>query len=160
VTLTSVVSIPDFDLSAILGYLLWFLLGFLLYAAAYAAVAATVSRQEEVSGVTAPITVFLIGSFLLAYTVIPNPASTLSTILSILPPYAPILMPVRMSSGDASAWQVGLALVLTVIAILGLTWIAGRIYSNSVCALERACGSAMRSGGRRVPNRRRAGGPE
>jgi ABC-2 type transport system permease protein len=30
---------------------------------------------------------------------------------------------------------VGLALVLTVIAILGLTWIAGRIYSNSVLRL-------------------------
>jgi ABC-2 type transport system permease protein len=135
VSLTSVVTIPSFDLSAILGYLLWFVLGFLLYATAYAAVAATVSRQEEVSGATAPITVFLIGSFLLAYTVIPNPASTLSTILSILPPFAPILMPVRMSSGDASAWQVGLALVLTVIAILGLTWIAGRIHSNSVLRL-------------------------
>lgn len=115
------VSIPAFDLSAILGYLLWFLLGFLLYAA----VAATVSRQEEVSGATAPI-----------------------------------LMPVRMSSGVASAWQVGLALVLTVIAILGLTWIAGASTAIRSCALERACGSAMRSGGRRVPDRRRAGGPE
>lgn len=135
VSLTDVVSIPAFDLSAILGYLLWFILGFLLYATAFAAVAATVSRQEEVSGATAPISVFLIASFLLAYTVIPNPASTLSTVLSILPPFAPILMPVRMSSGDAAAWQVGLALGLTVISTLGLTWIAGRIYSNSVLRL-------------------------
>jgi ABC-2 type transport system permease protein len=135
VSLTNVVSIPAFDLPAILGYLLWFVLGFLLYATAYAAVAATVSRQEEVSGATAPISVFLIASFLLAYTVIPNPASTLSTVLSILPPFAPILMPVRMSSGDAAAWQVGLALGLTVISTLGLTWIAGRIYSNSVLRL-------------------------
>jgi ABC-2 type transport system permease protein len=77
----------------------------------------------------------VIASFLLAYTVIPNPASTLSTVLSILPPFAPILMPVRMSSGDAAAWQVGLALGLTVISTLGLTWIAGRIYSNSVLRL-------------------------
>jgi hypothetical protein len=49
-SLTDVVSIPAFDLLAILGYLLWFILGFLLYATAYAAVATTVSRQEEVSG--------------------------------------------------------------------------------------------------------------
>ena len=135
VSLTKVVTIPAFDLLTILGYLLWFVLGFLLYATAYAAVAATVSRQEEVSSATAPIGVFMVASYLLVYVVILNPASTLSTVLSILPPFAPILMPVRMSSGDAAAWQVGLALVLTVISTLGLAWLAGRIYSNSVLRL-------------------------
>jgi ABC-2 type transport system permease protein len=59
----------------------------------------------------------------------------LSTVLSILPPFAPILMPVRMASGDALAWQVGIALVLTVMSTLGLTWVAGRIYTNSVLRL-------------------------
>jgi ABC-2 type transport system permease protein len=135
VNLTDVVTIPAFDLLSILGYLLWFILGFLLYATAYAAVAATVSRQEEVSSAIAPIGMFMVAAYLLAYMVILNPASTLSTVLSILPPFAPILMPVRMSTGDAAAWQVGLALILTVISTLGLTWIAGRIYSNSVLRL-------------------------
>lgn len=135
VSVTKVVTIPAFDLLAILGYVLWFILGFLLYATAYAAVAATVSRQEEVSGATAPIGVSMVASYLLVYVVILNPASTLSTVLSILPPFAPILMPVRMSSGDAQAWEVGLAVILAVISTLGLTWIAGRIYSNSVLRL-------------------------
>ena len=135
VSLTNVVTIPAFDLLTILGYLLWFILGFLLYATAYAAVAATVSRQEEVSSATAPIGVSMVASYLLVYIVILNPASTLSTVLSILPPFAPILMPVRMASGGALAWEVGLALILTVISTLGLTWIAGRIYSNSVLRL-------------------------
>lgn len=135
VSLTHVVSIPAFGLLTIFGYLLWFILGFLLYATAYATVASTVSRQEEVSSATAPIGVFMIASYLLVYIVISNPASVLSTVLSILPPFAPILMPVRMASGDALAWEVGLALILTVISTLGLTWVAGRIYTNSVLRL-------------------------
>ena len=49
--------------------------------------------------------------------------------------FAPILMLVRMSSGDALAWEVGLRVILTVMSTLGLTWMAGRIYSNSVLRL-------------------------
>ena len=40
-------------------------------------------------------------------------------------------MPVRMAGGDVPAWQIGLALVLTVAAIAGLTRLAGRVYANA-----------------------------
>ena len=56
-------------------------------------------------------------------------------VLSILPPFAPILMTVRMATGDATGWQVGLAIALIVVSIAGLTWLAGRIYANSVLRL-------------------------
>lgn len=49
----------------------------------------------------------------------------------MVPPFAPIQMAVRISGGDVPAWQVGLALALTVAAIVGLTWQAGRVYANS-----------------------------
>jgi ABC-2 type transport system permease protein len=38
---------------------------------------------------------------------------------------------VRIAGGDVPAWQIGLALVLTVAAIAGLTRLAGRVYANS-----------------------------
>jgi ABC-2 type transport system permease protein len=135
VAVTHVVSIPALSLLAVLGYLVWFLLGFLLYATAYAAVASLVSRQEEVSGAIAPFQIFLVAAYVLLTVVAPDPGSTLSTVLSILPPFAPILMSVRMATGDATAWQVGLAIVLTVVSVGGLTWLAGRIYANSVLRL-------------------------
>jgi ABC-2 type transport system permease protein len=53
-------------------------------------------------------------------------------LLSILPPLAPVLMPVRIASGDAQLWQIALAAVLTVATIVGLNFGAGRIYANSV----------------------------
>ena len=135
ITLTKVVSIPTFTFTAILGYLMWFMLGFLLYATAYAAVAATVSRQEEVQGATAPIQIFLILSYVLVFATLGNLSGPLATVASILPPFAPTLMSVRMAGSDVPAWQVGLAVGLMLVSIGGLIWLAGRIYSNSVLRL-------------------------
>ena len=74
---------------------------------------------------------FQIGSYLLAYLTLANPTSPVATIASMLPPFAPILMPVRTTGGDVPVWQVALALALTVAAIVGITRLAGRIYANS-----------------------------
>ena len=131
VAVTHVVTTPALGVEAILGYLLWFFLGYLLYATAYATMAALVSRQEEVQSAVAPIQVFAIGSYLLAYVALVNPSSPLITVVSVLPPFAPILMAVRISGGDVPAWQVGLAVALIVAAIAGLVWLAGRVYANS-----------------------------
>jgi ABC-2 type transport system permease protein len=131
VAATSAVATPALSVMAVLGYLLWFLLGFTLYAAAYATLAALVSRPEEVQGAVAPINVFQIGAYLLAYVYLANQSNPLVLVASVLPPFSPILMAVRISSGDLPAWQVGLALVLIVASIAGLIWLAGRVYANS-----------------------------
>jgi ABC-2 type transport system permease protein len=135
VNVTHVVSIPALGLASILGYLVWFILGFLFYATAYAGVAALVSRQEDVSGATAPIYIFLIAAYVLAGIVATNPGSVWSTAVSILPPFAPIVMSVRMATGDATSWQVGLAIALILVSIAGLISLAGRIYANSILRL-------------------------
>jgi hypothetical protein len=44
-------------------------------------------------------------------------------------------MSVRMASGDAALWQVVLGMSMTVVAIVGLTWLAGRVYANSALRL-------------------------
>ncbi len=131
VDVTHVVTTPALGVEAILGYLLWFLLGYLLYATGYATMAALVSRQEEVQSAVAPINVFAIAAYLLAYVALVNPTSPLITAVSVLPPFAPILMPVRLATGDLPAWQGALALALTLAAIAGLIWVAGRVYANS-----------------------------
>ena len=139
-SLTHRLSIPALGVVEVATYLTWFLLGFLLYAAAYASVAALVSRQEEVQGATAPVTVVFAGCYILMFFALSDPSSAWVTVLSILPPAAPILMSMRIAEGAAVPWQVGLAMALTVITIAGVVVLAGRIYAHS----------AMRSG-TRVP---------
>ena len=135
VQVTHVATIPALGVASILADILWFLLGYLFYATAYAAVASLVSRQEELQGAVAPISVFQIAGYLLMYAALPNPSGPLATVVSLLPPFAPIVMAVRMASSDVPLWQVGLAVALAVASIVGLTWLAGRIYSNAALHL-------------------------
>jgi ABC-2 type transport system permease protein len=135
VHVTNVAAIPALGVASILGDIFWFLLGFLFYATAYAAVASLVSRQEEVQSAVAPISIFQIAGYLLMYAALPNPSGPLATVCSLLPPFAPILMAVRMADSDVPFWQVGLAVALIVASIVGLTWLAGRIYSNAALHL-------------------------
>ena len=135
VHVTNVAAIPALGVAGVLGDLFWFVLGFLFYATAYSAVAALVSRQEEVQSAIAPISIFQIAGYLLVYAALPDPSGPLATVGSLLPPFAPILMAVRMATTDVPFWQVGLAAALTVASIGGLTWLAGRMYSNAALHL-------------------------
>jgi ABC-2 type transport system permease protein len=128
---TNVAPIPALGMVSILGDIFWFLLGFLFYATAYAAIASLVSRQEEVQSAVAPIAIFQIVGYLLMYAALPNPSGPLATVCSLLPPFAPILMAVRMASSDVPIWQVGLGAALIVASIGCLTWLAGRMYTNA-----------------------------
>jgi len=131
VHVTNLAAIPALGLASILGDISWFLLGFLVYATAYSAVASLVSRQEEVQSAVAPISIFQIAGYLLMYASLPNPSGPLATVCSVLPPFAPILMPVRMAASDVPFWQIGLAAGLILASIGGLTWLAGRMYTHA-----------------------------
>ncbi len=129
---TQVISVPSVEVVSVLGGLLWFALGFVFFALIFAAGGSMVSRQEDLGSVTAPISMLLVGTYLAYFWVISNPTNPLAVGLSLLPPFAPILMPARMAAGDAAAWQVLAAVALMVAAIIGMNWLAARIYVNSV----------------------------
>jgi len=133
ISLTRVVTVAAVGAGAIAVDLAWSLLGFYLHAAMFAAGAALVSRQEEIASVTAPPILLL--SFLLVNVVMLDPGSTTSTVLSLLPPFAPVLMTARLAAGDPPAWQVLPAAALTFATAGGITWVAGRIYANSALRL-------------------------
>jgi ABC-2 type transport system permease protein len=129
---TQVISVPAVGVTAVLGGLLWFVLGFVFFALIYAAAGSMVSRQEEAAPVVAPIGILIIGSYLAFFWVEANPTNPIGVVLSLLPPFAPVLMSARMATGEAQAWQVVLAIVLMLAGIAGMNALAARIYSNSV----------------------------
>lgn len=129
---TNVISVPAVGPSAVGGSLLWFVLGFLIYALLYAAAASLVSRQEDLGAVTSPLSFVLVGTYLTFFWAVNNPDSVAAVVISVLPVFAPVLMPARMATGDATLWQVVLAVVLTLGAIVAISGIGARIYANSV----------------------------
>jgi len=132
VSRTHVINVPNVGVTAIAGGLMWFVLGFVLYALVYAAGGSLVSRQEDLASVTTPLTMLVVGTYLAFFWVEANPTNPIGVALSIIPPLSPILMPARMATGDAQAWQVILAVVLTIGEIALLNALAARIYANSV----------------------------
>ncbi|MGH3914027.1 MAG: ABC transporter permease [Pseudonocardiaceae bacterium] len=131
-------TLPSATPVAVLAGVVCFVLGFFLYAILFAAAGSLVSRTEELQAVTTPITLLIVIPFIAGFQVADNPTGTLVTVLSLVPFFAPILMPILISLGAAAGWQIALAAGLTVATIAALAAVGGRIYGNSV----------LRTGGR------------
>jgi ABC-2 type transport system permease protein len=111
----------------------WYLLGFFMYAVVFAGLGALVSRQEDVGGVVAPALMFLIVGYVLGVSVLPSdPSSHLMEVLSVIPVFAPTVMPMRLAMGGVPPWEAILSVVLVAALIPLLIWVAARIYRNAV----------------------------
>jgi ABC-2 type transport system permease protein len=111
----------------------WFLLGYFAYALAFAAVAALVSRQEDVAGVVTPVLMFVIVGYVLGVSILPaNPGSGLIETLSMIPMFAPTLMPMRLTLGGVPVIESVVAVAGMLVVIPALVWLSGRIYRNAV----------------------------
>lgn len=108
----------------------WFLGGYALYSTVFALAGALVSRQEDAQAAAAPIMTVLVGAYLLIYVFGYVPKSGASRVLSILPPVAPFLMPMRMAAGAASVLEITVALVLLAAAIVALWQLSSRVYEQ------------------------------
>jgi ABC-2 type transport system permease protein len=126
-------ALPGAAVGMFVMVVLWYLLGFFLYASLYAAVGSTVSRQEELQSVVAPMIFLLLIPFVLTLNLLPNdPRNGLAAVLSFVPFFSQTVMPARYALGVASLWEVLLAAALAVAAIAVVVRIAGRVYRNSV----------------------------
>lgn len=112
--------------------LAWLVIGFLSYALLFAATASLASRQEDAAPAVAPVSLLLIAAWVIGVSVLPsNPDNPLVKVLSMVPLFAPVEMPMRAALG-APGWQIGLAFGLSAVVLAALAWLAGVVYSNSV----------------------------
>jgi len=126
------IDVAAIGLPVIASLLFWFILGYTFYAFLYAAVGSTVSRQEDLQGaLMLPIALILPG-YLLAIFAAEDPDALLPTVASLLPPWAPFVMPVRIAAGSAQPWEVVVAVVGTVLGAIALVWIGSRVYSGAL----------------------------
>ena len=113
-------------------FLLYFLLGFMLYAALYAGIGSLVSRQEDVSTATTPMTFAVVIGFFAAIYTLGAPDSLVARVVSIFPLTSPMTMVPRVMLGDPATWEIGLSVVLLVVAVWLAGLLAARIYRMGV----------------------------
>jgi len=136
-TSAQLADLADIDVAAIglpiiASVFFWFILGYTFYAFLYAAVGSTVSRQEDLQGaIMVPIALILPG-YILAIVAAENPDGPIPTIGSWLPPWAPFVMPVRIAAGVAQPWEIGVAILGTMIGAVLLVWAGSRIYAGAL----------------------------
>lgn len=126
------VAIPDATTGAAMVVLFWFLLGFSFYATVYAAAGSLAARTENAANAAVPINLALGVGYMIALVSLGSPDNAVLRVASLLPPIAPLTMPIRMIEGSVAGWEVGVAAVLTAVAAYGLIRLAARVYVGGV----------------------------
>ncbi len=124
--------IPDEVWVALPSSIVWFVGGFLLYTTVFALAGSLVSRQEDAQSAAGPVTMVMLLAYLAVFTVGQDPSSAVTRIMSVLPPFAPLLMPLRIATGSASVIEVVLAVVLLAAAIHGMLRLTGAVYGRTL----------------------------
>jgi len=105
-----------------------FILGFFAYATLYAAIGASFNNLQEAQQAASVAVIFVIIPVMVMYPVINDPNSRMATVLSLVPLFTPLLMPLRIAIEMPPAWQLALAYVLTLSFVWGMVWLCSRIY--------------------------------
>ncbi len=124
----------DYDrfLPAISGAVGWFVVffvvGFGLLACLWAVAGALATRTEDVQMTSTPLTMLTMAVFFSALLA----GGTAQVVLSFVPPFSAILMPMRVLEGSAAWWQALLALAILVGTAALVVRGAARLYQRSL----------------------------
>lgn len=112
--------------------LAFFFLGFFFYSSMYAAVGALVSSEQDTQQVQLPVTMLLVIGVICMQVVSNAPRGSTSAIMSMIPMWSPMLMPMRYVLGGASLGEVAMSLGLLVLATYLVVRAAAKIYRVGV----------------------------
>lgn len=121
-------SIPTMTPIMAANFLAFFVLGFFAFSTVYAAIGAAFNNLQEAQQTASVAVLFLILPVFVMYPVINDPNSTMAVVMSLIPLFTPLMMPLRMTAQMPPAWQILLAYALTLGFIVVMVWFCARIY--------------------------------
>lgn len=125
-------TLPPLAAAQIACVLAFFVLGFFFYAALYAAVGAMVSSEAETQQVQLPITMVLVVGVTCLQLISNDPRGTASQLLTLVPAWSPILMPMRYVLGGATGTEVLISLAILLASTVLVIRVAAKIYRVGV----------------------------
>jgi ABC-2 type transport system permease protein len=120
--------LPGVPLATVGVLLLYFVLGFFLYASMFAAIGAMSSSEADVRQAQQPVVMLIVIPALLAFGALNDPDGSIAVWLTLVPFSSPIAMPIRWSVSAVPAGELAASVGILLATMLGVTWLAGRIY--------------------------------
>jgi ABC-2 type transport system permease protein len=121
-------TLSQFGLGGQLGEMIGIGMDLAVYSAMFAGAGAMLTSEQDIQQVLIPVMMPIIVPIIIMPAVVDTPDVAWVQIISLIPVFSPILMPVRNTVVSVPLWQNLTALALLVVAIYLMAWIAGRIY--------------------------------
>ncbi len=125
-------ALPPLSVGVIAVVLSFFVLGYFFYASMFAAVGAMVSSEQDTQQVQMPITLLLLIGFACVSMVSSDPRGTGSQIVTMLPFWSALLMPMRYLLGAATVPEVLISLAILLVSTALIARAAAKIYRVGV----------------------------
>lgn len=125
-------ALPPLAFAEVAVVLLYFVLGFFFYSAMYAAVGAMVSSEQDTQQVQMPVTMLMVVGVLCLQVVSNAPRGTAAMVMSNVPFWSPMLMPMRYVLGGATLGEVAISLAILLATTVLVVRAAGKIYRVGV----------------------------
>ena len=106
----------------------YFLLGYFLYSSIYAALGSMVNTENEAQQVQIPMVIVLLIPALCAQLVVTDPRGISAQLMTWIPLFSPLLMPLRYLLGGASGLEVLGSVLILIITIIFVVMLASKIY--------------------------------
>lgn len=110
----------------------FFILGYFLYATLAAFLGSLVSRIEDVQQMITPMTLLIVAAFMIAMFGLTKPESSVITITSYIPFFAPMIMFLRVGMLTLPTWEIALSIGILVLTITLLAIFGARVYKGGV----------------------------
>lgn len=112
---------------------MYFVPGFLLVAALLAAIGAACNTLKDAQSLGFPINIITIVPMVMWIHVTQNPNSTLSLVLSFIPPITPFIMILRICADpNLPLWQIIATLAVLWLSVFAAVWAAARVFRIGV----------------------------
>jgi ABC-2 type transport system permease protein len=120
--------LPSLSAIQVVAIVAFFVLGYLFYSTLFAAIGATVSSEQDSQQAAMPITMLLVIGMVSMTAITGDPRGSTSGIMTLVPFWSPMLMPLRFILGGASPGEVALSLGILAVSILVIARAAAKIY--------------------------------
>lgn len=120
--------LPTLSPALLLHALAFFFIGFFIYSTFYGAIGAAFNNLQEAQQFAGFAVIFLVAPMLMFYNVINDPDSTFSVVTSLIPPFTPLLMVLRLAVKAPPVWQIALGYLLSMVFAMFMVWLTSRIY--------------------------------